>query len=336
MNKLKKIFLLGGSISLLEAALILKNEKKKFFIFTSKRQLKDKILNSSLTLEDGFKKNKINYNISKDINKDKKFISNFDKESLCVGFGEPWKFDNRFIEKHKGRLLDFMCIPLPFYRGGAHYTWMSLMEEKNGAVCLQEITKNTLQGEYDDGLVILRINYKINSKFKPINYFSLEKINAKKIFNLFFKKIKNFNNFKKKPINEKDNLFFPRLNTKRNGWVNWNWTGNDILKFINSFDEPYAGASTRYILSSKNNKIVHLKNVIWENKKIRFHPYQSGLIINKKKDGIIAATVNGSIKIGNVFDDNNNEITKHIILGKRLYSTYRDIEKSYLFLPKYN
>lgn len=79
MNKLKKIFLLGGSISLLEAALILKNEKKKFFIFTSKRQLKDKILNSSLTLEDGFKKNKINYNISKDINKDKKFISNFDK-----------------------------------------------------------------------------------------------------------------------------------------------------------------------------------------------------------------------------------------------------------------
>lgn len=46
--------------------------------------------------------------------------------------------------------------------------------------------------------------------------------------------------------------------------------------------------------------------------------------------------MNGSIKIGNVFDDNNNEITKHIILGKRLYSTYRDIEKSYLFLPKYN
>ena len=71
MNNIKKIFLLGGSISLLEAAILLKKRKFQFFIFTSKRQLKDKILNSSLSLEKGLKKNNLNFFVSKNINSEK-------------------------------------------------------------------------------------------------------------------------------------------------------------------------------------------------------------------------------------------------------------------------
>ena len=56
MKNIKKIFLLGGSISLLEAAILLKKRKYEFFIFTSKRQLQDKILDSNLSLEQGLKK----------------------------------------------------------------------------------------------------------------------------------------------------------------------------------------------------------------------------------------------------------------------------------------
>ena len=160
MNNIKKIFLLGGSISLLEAAILLKKRKFQFFIFTSKRQLKDKILNSSLSLEKGLKKNNLNFFVSKNINSEKNFIRNFDKNSLAFGFGEPWKFNNKFIKKYKGKLIDFMYT-LPLFRGGAHYTWMSLMSEKKGAVCLQEITTNTLQGVFDDGKILLKKTYNI-------------------------------------------------------------------------------------------------------------------------------------------------------------------------------
>ncbi len=336
MKNIKKIFLLGGSISLLEAAIILKKKNYQFFVFTSKRQLQDKILNSYLSLEKGLKKYNIKYFVCKNINKDKNFIKNFDKKSLAIGFGEPWKFHNKFINKFEGNLIDFMCIPLPKFRGGAHYTWMSLMGEKKSAVCLQEITKNTIQGVFDDGKILLKRVYKVKENSKPSIFFNLERKNTNLLLKFFFEKILNKKNLKKISVNEKNSLFLPRLYTPINGWINWNWKGKDIVKFINSFDEPYIGSSTRYLESNKKKKLVFLKDVSWENKKIKFHPFQSGLIINKSKSAIIVATTEGSIKIKKVLNEEFKDIKKKIELGKRLYSLNSDLERSMTYLPIYN
>jgi methionyl-tRNA formyltransferase len=335
MKNIKKIFLLGGSISLLEAALLLQKRKFEFFIFTSKRQLNDRILDSSLSLEQGLKKNRIKYFISKDINKDKNFIKNFDKSSLAIGFGEPWKFSDKIIKKFRSNLIDFMCIPLPLFRGGAHYTWMSLMGAKKSAVCLQEITENTLQGVFDDGKILLRKEFKIKKNSKPSFFFNLERKNTNLLLKLFFDHIINKKEIKKFLINEKNSLFLPRLFTGKNGWINWQWKGNDIFSFINSFDEPYIGSSTRYI-DNNDKKIIYLKDISWENKKIKFHPFQSGLIINKSKTGVIVATTDGSIKIKKIFDNKKRDIKKDIEIGRRLYSLNSDIELSMTYLPIYN
>ena len=238
----------------MEAAILLKKRKIQFNIFTSKRQLKDKILNSSLSLEKGLKKNNLNFFVSKNINSEKNFIRNFDKNSLAIGFGEPWKFNNKFIKKYKGKLIDFMCIPLPLFRGGAHYTWMSLMSEKKGAVCLQEITTNTLQGVFDDGKILLKKTYNIKENSKPQNFFDLERKNTNLLLKYFFDKIINKKKLLKVPVNEKQSLFLPRLYTPKNGWINWQWRGKDIVKFINSFDEPYIGSSTRYLVDTQKGK----------------------------------------------------------------------------------
>lgn len=336
MKNIKKIFLLGGSISLLEAAILLKKRKFVFFIFTSKRQLNDKILDSSLSLEQGLQKNRIKYLISKDINKDKNFIKNFDKSSLAIGFGEPWKFSDKTIKKFRGNLIDFMCIPLPLFRGGAHYTWMSLMKVKQSAVCLQEITENTLQGIFDDGKILLRKEFKIKENSKPSSFFKLEKKNTNLLLKFFFDHVVNKKQIKNFLINEKNSLFLPRLFTPKNGWINWQWKGKDIFSFINSFDEPYIGSSTRYIGNKNNKKIVYLKDISWENKKIKFHPFQSGLIINKNKTGVIVATTDGSIKIKKIFDTKKRDIKENIEIGKRLYSLNADLELSMTYLPIYN
>ena len=201
---------------------------------------------------------------------------------MAIGFGEPWKFNNKFINKYKGKLIDFMCIPLPLFRGGAHYTWMSLMSEKKSAVCLQEITTNTLQGVFDDGKILLKKTYNIKENSKPQNFFDLERKNTNLLLKYFFDKIINKKKLLKVPVNEKQSLFLPRLYTPKNGWINWQWRGKDIVKFINSFDEPYIGSSTRYLVDTQKGKVIFLKDVSWENKRTKFHPFQSGLIINKK------------------------------------------------------
>ena len=94
---------------------------------------------------------------------------------MAIGFGEPWKFNNKFINKYKGKLIDFMLYLFPFLEV-VHYTWMSLMSEKKGAVCLQEITTNTLQGVFDDGKY-LKKTYNIKENSKPQN-FDLERKNT--------------------------------------------------------------------------------------------------------------------------------------------------------------
>lgn len=335
MNKINKIFLLGGTISLAEAGIILKKRNFKYFIFTSKRQLQDKVLDDLTSLEGVLKKNNLDYKVVKNINTSSFFFNNFDENSLVLGFGEPWKLKKNFILKQKGRLFDFMCIPLPLFRGGAHYTWMSMMERTNSAVCIQEITKNTIQGKFDDGRILMRKNFKVNKNSKPEDFFRLEKKNAKILLEYFFNQIANGKKIKMKKVNEKGSIFFPRLFTSKNGWINWSWDGNDILKFINSFDNPYIGASTRYIKTNKINKQVYLKDASWFNKKLKFHPYQSGIIINKLKDSAIIATTDGALRVKNVLDNKQIDIKKNLELGKRLYSTLDDLENSMTFLPMF-
>ena len=79
-----------------------------------------------------------------------------------------------------------------------------------------------------------------------------------------------------------------------------------------------------------------MKDVSWENKKIKFHPFQSGLIINKNNSAIIVATTDGSIKIKKVLDQKKRDIKKIIEVGRRLYSFNSDLETSIIYLPIYN
>ena len=38
--------------------------------------------------------------------------------------------------------------------------------------------------------------------------------------------------------------FLPRLSTDKNGWIDWSLDPNELIRFINAFDEPYVGASS--------------------------------------------------------------------------------------------
>ena len=82
------------------------------------------------TFKEELEKNKLDYLITDKINSSK-VIKLIKKGSLGIGFGEVWTFKKSFIKLFSGNLFDFMGIPLPKYRGGAHYTWAILNNEKN-------------------------------------------------------------------------------------------------------------------------------------------------------------------------------------------------------------
>ena len=92
----------------------------------------------------------------------------------------------------------------------------------------------------------------------------------------------------------------------------------------------------RSLQDNQNKKIVFLKDVSWENKKTKFHPFQSGLIVKKNKSEIIVATTDGSIKIKKVLNQKKIDIKKIIKVGHLLYSLNSDLETSMIYLPIYN
>ena len=110
------------------------------------------------------------------------------------------------------------------------------------------------------------IDYKINSDIKnPHDFLKCTIKNDKKLLTRFLNKIKMQKKFEKTSINKKERVFFPRLNTKKNALIDWNWKLEDIVSFINSFSRPYIGASTKYknkIIFLSNARVLKKKNII--------------------------------------------------------------------------
>lgn len=118
--------------------------------------------------------------------------------------------------------------------------------------------------------------------------------------------------------------YWPRLNTKLNGWINWQWPAHDIERFILAFDDPYSGAQTFL-----NTKKVRIKSVCLSPQDAVFHPYQSGIIYRKSRDWICVSLPGNSLVIENVFDENGDSILSNIKVGDRFFTPGIFLEDSF-------
>ena len=331
-DPVKKVILFGGSLTLVGLAEWLITKNIEVLIYTSPRHAREILTENKLTLSQLLKSKRIKYTITNNINKDKSIFKVVNNKTLGIGIGEAWSFDQKIIKLFSGKLLDFMGIPLPRYRGGAHYTWMIMSGERKNGVRLQIINKDMVQGKFDSGKIVYSLDYLMSkNELLPIHFFKREVKEGLKVLKIFLEKVKQGKNFKLKSINENESLFMPRLNTILNGWINWQWTGKEIESFIRSFDNPYKGASTRIL-----GKKIHLKDVKLLKKGIKFHPFQSGIILRiTKNDGLIVATTDGELGIKKVLDTSGKDIKNKFFPGNRMLTYHKDFESALRYSVDY-
>ena len=131
------------------------------------------------------------------------------------------------------------------YRGGAHFSWMILNNQRLGGCYLQNINEKTVQGSSDSGYYLTGYKYKFPKNLKnPNDFFYFSKKKEVLFLRKFFTQIKNKKKFKLKKFNKNNSIFFPRLNNKINGYINWENSADEIVRFINAFSDPYIGAIT--------------------------------------------------------------------------------------------
>ena len=162
----------------------------------------------------------------------------------------------------------------------------------------------------------------------------LENYSNIQIVSLYKNFIKILKNKKKIPLTKQSlyvGQYYPRLNAKLNGWIDWSVESWHLSKFIDSFDEPYSGACTMY-----KSKKVFIKDAHIHGGEISKHNYLSGLVSRHDGKWITVCTSDqNSILIKNILNNKGKNIIDSIKEGDRFYSPYSKIIKARSFKAKY-
>ncbi|MBI9074762.1 MAG: hypothetical protein JEZ02_05050 [Desulfatibacillum sp.] len=331
LNSVKKVYLLGGGGTLLGFAKELRTRQYEVVVFTSPRHSRE-IMPGGVTLARELDSQGIPWHMPEDVNTNAVFLDGITPRTMGLGFGEVWTFNREIIDLFDGKLFDFMGIPLPKYRGGAHYTWQILRKSRLGACNIQVINEFMVQGEFDSGEIVFAREFSYPDTARiPRDYFDAAHKEEVAFLREFMDRAENGQDFTLSPVPEQYSMYFPRLNTVRQGWINWSWSTLDLELFINAFDDPYAGASTEL-----DGQVVRLKRVRTETLDGPFHPFMTGLVYRVNSTGVYAASLQGSLVVGCVLDEHGADITATICTGQRFFTPMERLEAAMTFHAQYD
>ena len=318
--------LFGGGELIYRLAQILLSEGIRVLIFAVPRHLDENVdVGGEITsLRSLLKSSKINFFEEIDINKSVKLKSIVTKNAIGIGLGEAYTFDQSTIDLFNDKIFDLMTIRLPQFRGGAHFTWQILQNNRLGAWCLQEINTEMIPGVYDSGRILKSTEFIIPKSARiPADFFKVYNLNAEYFFKSFLSNIKERKDFQLTNVQEGFSSYFPRLNTSIHGFINWNWDVNEIERFICAFDNPYKGAST-YVDGVK----VYLKGAQSTVENSTFHPFMAGIIYKISNNNVFVSVNGGSLIVESISNESGEDCVKNIRVGMRLVTPVEFLERA--------
>lgn len=325
-----RIILFGGSPILLASIPVLKTAGYAIEVYTSPRQMAEDM--GGLSLGEALDRADVTWSSTEDINDS--FPLDDAANAIGFGFGEAWSFGPDIRSAFGDRLIDYMGIPLPRYRGGAHYSWAIMRGDRSWGGALQLVTDKTEPGVYDDGEIICAWDYIIPQRCTiPQHWFDycgdydafeikqfLDAVRAGKSFQLF------------RYTTEKS-LFFPRLKTADNGWIDWNGSAQSVTNTINAFDHPYPGARTMLYSPDFGDRQVVMRGVVPECTSPQSVAFQRGLVIDSGAS-LVVACADGDIRIHEVLCNGKN-ITNLIPVGVRFITPTERLDQAMRVFPHY-
>ena len=317
-GKVDNVILFGGNEISLEICKFLKKKKINNIVFTTKSQSLEQIYHNKTKISflKCLKLLKINYKIVKSLNHNtlKKYVT---QNTVGLSNACRWIFQKREIKLFNGKLFNIHFSNLPNNRGAGGLSWNIMMKNYNSGTTIHLIDE-----KIDHGYSLINKSFIFPKKIRDSLY-DMKKYSfqfQKKITSDFLVKIlKNkIFNIKKIALSNSKSSYWPKLDTKRNAWINWQWSSEEIVNFINAFSKPYSGAKTLC-----NNRIIKLKSAKISKSNLNFHPFQYGLIYKIIDKKIFVASKNGGI-ILHIKDFSNDKK----LIGKRLKTNLNLLEQS--------
>lgn len=250
------------------------------------------------------------------------------KQSFALCFGPAWIFSESVIRNFEYGMINFNGIPIPEYLGGAHYTWQILNGNRQGGCFLQEITNHV-----DHGDVIRHEYFQLSPAARtPEDYFRENDAAGIRFVEQALRDMRGGEPFVKQPYEHfnVDRLYFPRLYTKENAYLDWRWTGIQIERFCNAFDAPYMGAATFW-----RGEEVRVRKVRFEVRGAGFHPYVSGLVVRCHQGRVWVAAEDGELELGEVSLSTGENVLASLREGERLLTPESYLHSSRTYTPRF-
>lgn len=308
----------GGGRMLLEPVLALHRDGVRVVVFTADRHIAETVGDGGATLGDALKAAGVPVFSSEDINGDERLAKHVTPTTMGIAVGPAWLFRDKVCGLFGPRLVNFMGIDLPRYRGGAHYTWQLLHGNRTGACNIQLI--NTV---VDSGAVVKRREYTFPASARvPADYFEAARREERTFLGEFVADVRAGRDFEAKPLREEEAQYWPYLSTVNQGLINWEWTTGEIERFIGAFGDPYPGAST-FIDGRK----VFLHDARAEAGE-QFHPFSAGMIFRCHGGRIWIACRGGAIRLGRVLSEKGEDVTASMKPGHRFHTPREELDRA--------
>jgi len=186
-----------------------------------------------------------------------------------------WIIKDHFINEFNGYVINIHQGNLPKERGSV--TYQKIMNN----IHIAGVTIHLISPTIDGGKILYNKTKKINEKRPTIDL--MNSINMGLSITLLKQLVSDLKARKEIVEHNQDNdqsIYMPQFNTELNGAIDWDWTAEEMDRFIRAFGPPMPGAFTFY----KNKKISLLESKV-EKTNHRYHPYFNGRIVTIKNDG---------------------------------------------------
>lgn len=316
----------GGGRMLLESVLALHERGVRVVVFSADRHLAEPVGDEGRTLADALAARGVPAFSSPDINQDDRLASHVTPATIGIAMGPAWIFRAGVCAMFGDRLVNFMGVDLPRYRGGAHYTWQLLHQNRTGACNMQLINPVV-----DSGAVIKRREYRFPDTARvPADYLAAARAVEREFLREFVAEVLADRDFPVQPLDESQAQYFPYLSTIKQGWINWEWTVHEIDRFVGAFGDPYPGAST-FI----DGRRVFLHDARVVESEGAFHPFTAGMIYRRRPDELWVACRGGSLAVRRVLDEQGAQIAPTLRVGHRFHTPREELDRAMAFRTVY-
>lgn len=254
-----------------------------------------------------------------------KFIkSKFDiKKTIFISLGARYIFKKNTIKNlFSNNLVNFHSSRLPLDAGGGGYSWRIMREDRIDNQLVHLVDEGIDTGPIISNEISL---FPKNCKI-PLDF---ENYSFKKFISFYKNFIQNIlkgKNFELKAQVNYLGRYNPRLNTGKDGFINWDMGSYELFNFINAFDDPYDGAST-FLSNNKFGKL-HLKKVHIHGGDSSNHPYMSGLV--SRHDGkwiVVCTNSKHMLLVEEILNNKGKNVIKDIKVGDRFYTPLKELVK---------